>query len=350
MKDVAERARVSVSTVSHVLNGTRKVAESTRDSVLMAIEELGYQPNLLAKSLKTQKTFTIGLLISDIQNSFFTAVVRGVEDIALSRGYHLFLCNTDEDAAREDEYITELAKKRVDGLIVASAAPRHNHASRLQVADIPFVFMDREVEAVDANVVRVDNHRAMKLIAEHLVDLGHERIGMISGPLDKASGYERYHGFQAALADLEIDLDESLVQFGDFRTSSGREGANELLRLSSPPTALVTANNQMTLGALLTIQEMGLRIPDDVSVVGFDDPEWAPLANPPLTALAQPTYEMGVRAISLLLDQIEGGTNGKANTLLLEPRLVIRGSTSPVGRRASGRNRGAREGNSRRQG
>src|SRR5215207_5996334 len=157
MKDVAERARVSASTVSHVLNGTRMVSQSTRESVLAAIDELGYQPNLLARSLKMRRTFTIGLLISDIQNPFFTSVVRGIEDVALSRGYHLFLCNTDEDAAREDEYITELAKKQVDGLIVASAAPRQNHALRLRIQGIPFVFMDREVERAEADVVRVDN-------------------------------------------------------------------------------------------------------------------------------------------------------------------------------------------------
>src|SRR5215208_8022337 len=146
MKDVAKRARVSASTVSHVLNGTRKVSEETRNTVVATIEELGYQTNLLAKGLKTQRTFTIGLLISDIQNPFFTSVVRGIENVALSRGYHLFLCNTDEDAAREDEYITELAKKQVDGMIVASSAPRRNHARRLQTMNLPFVFMDREVE------------------------------------------------------------------------------------------------------------------------------------------------------------------------------------------------------------
>jgi LacI family transcriptional regulator len=342
MRDVAERARVSTSTVSHVLNGTRKVSEATRDGVLAAIEELGYQPNLLAKSLKTRKTFTIGLLISDIQNSFFTSVVRGVEDIALSRGYHLFLCNTDEDAAREDEYITELAKKRVDGLIVASSAPRHDHARRLRTENIPFVFMDREVEGVDADVIRADNYLGMELIAEHLVGQGHERIGMISGPLDKASGYERYRGLHAALASLGMDLEDSLVRFGDFRTASGHAGASELLRRSPPPTALVTANNQMTLGALIAIQEMGLRIPNDISVVGFDDPEWAPLVSPPLTTLAQPTYQMGVGAIQLLLDRIEGNPDRKASKLLLEPWLIVRESTSPPGGKASGENGDAR--------
>ena len=336
MKDVAELAGVSASTVSHVLNGTRRVSDGTRDGVLAAIEKLDYRPNLLAKGLKIRKTFTIGLLISDIQNPFFTSVVRGIEDVALSRGYHLFLCNTDEDAARENEYATELAKKGVDGLIVASSAPRHNHALRLRAEGVPFVFMDREVEGVDADVVRVDNERGMRMIAEHLVSLGHERIGMISGPLDKASGYERYRGLKDALSDLGSDLDDVLVRFGDFRTSSGREGAGELLRLSQPPTALVTANNQMTLGALSAIQEMGLRVPDDLSVVGFDDPEWAPLVSPPLTTLAQPTYELGVEAVRVLLNRIEGNGGTATNKLFMEPRLVIRRSTSPLARPAEG--------------
>ncbi|MDQ4128345.1 MAG: LacI family transcriptional regulator [Actinomycetota bacterium] len=334
MKDVAEKARVSVSTVSHVLNGTRRVADGTQEAVLAAVEELSYQPNLLAKSLKTRRTFTIGLLVSDIQNSFFTSVVRGIEDLALSRGYHLFLCNTDEDAAREDEYVRELAKKRVDGLLVASSAPRHNHARRLRAEGLPFVFVDRKVEGVAADVISVDNREGMRLISYHLAGLGHERIGMISGPLDKASGYERYLGLRAALADLGVSLEDSLVRFGNFRTSSGREGARELLRLPSPPTALVTANNQMTLGALMAVKEMGLRIPDDVSVVGFDDPEWAPLTAPPLTTLAQPTYEMGVEAARLLLDRIEGEQDGRTRRVLLEPWLVVRGSTAPPGRKA----------------
>ena len=330
MKDVARRARVSVSTVSHVLNGTRKVSEETRGDVLAAVEELSYRPNLLAKGLKTRRTYTIGLLISDIQNSFFTLVVRGVEDEALSRGYHLFLCNTDEDPEREDEYITELAKKRVDGLMVAPSMRRQGHAGRLLDEGVPFVFVDRDVEGVDADVVSVDNREGMRLIAEHLVGLGHRRIAMISGPLDKASGYERHLGLRDALADLGVELKDSLVHFGDFRTSSGREGARELLGLPSPPTALVTANNQMTLGALLTINEMGLGVPGDVSVVGFDDPEWAPLTGPPLTTLAQPTYEMGVKAAKMLLDRIETGPDGESRKVLLEPWLVVRESTGPA--------------------
>jgi LacI family transcriptional regulator len=331
MKDVAEKARVSVSTVSHVLNGTRRVSEETRGGVLAAVEELGYRPNLLAKGLKTRRTFTIGLLISDIQNAFFTSLVRGVEDEALSRGYHLFLCNTDEDPGREDEYVTELAKKRVDGLMVAPSARREDHVRRLRDGGVPFVFVDREVEGVDADVVSVDNRMGTRLIAEHLVGLGHRRIGMISGPLDKASGYERHAGLGSALADLGVGLDDDLVRFGDFRTTGGREGARELMGLSSPPTALVTANNQMTLGALLAAKEKGLRIPEDVSVVGFDDPEWAPLTDPPLTTLAQPTYEMGVRAAKLLLDRIEYGRREETSRELLEPWLEVRGSTAASG-------------------
>ena len=332
MKDVAERARVSVSTVSHVLNGTRKVSEKTRGEVLAAVEELSYRPNLLAKGLKTRRTYTIGLLIPDIRNSFFTSVVRGVEDVALSRGYHLFLCNTDEDPEREDEYVRELARKRVDGLMVAPSARREADIRRLRGEGVPFVLVDRDVEGVDADVVGVDNRAGMRLIAEHLVELGHQRMAMISGPLDKASGYERHLGLRDALSDLGVELDDSLVRFGDFRTSSGREGARELLSLSSPPTALITANNQMTLGALLTISEMGLDVPGDVSVVGFDDPEWAPLTGPPLTTVAQPTYEMGVKAARMLLDRIETELGAESRKLLLEPWLVVRESTAPAKR------------------
>ena len=166
---------------------------------------------------------------------------------------------------------------------------------------------------------------------------------MISGPLDKASGYERHEGLREALADLGVGLEASLVRFGDFRTAGGREGAGELLGLPSPPTALVTANNQMTLGALLTVNEMGLEVPGDLSVVGFDDPEWAPLTGPPLTGpplttLAQPTYEMGVRAARMLLDRIEDGPDERSSRkVLLEPWLVVRGSTARPGGARAGR-------------
>ena len=332
MKDVANRAHVSVSTVSHVLNGTRKVAGETQERVQAALEDLGYRQNLLARGLKTQRTYTIGLLISDIQNSFFTSVVRGVEDVALGRGYHLILCNTDEDPDREDAYVRELAQRQVDGLIVASAASRHNHARRLRLGNVPFVFMDREVEGVGADAVRLDNRLGTRIIAQHLARLGHKRIGMISGPLNKSSGHERYGGMREALAELGIGLADSLVRFGDFRTPSGSERAEELLQLPEPPTALVVANNQMTLGALLTMRNLGLRIPEDVSVVGFDDMEWAPLADPPLTALAQPAYEMGVEAVRMLLDRIEGGPEAPPRSprrVFLTPHLVVRKSTAP---------------------
>lgn len=272
------------------------------------------------------------MLIPDIQNSFFTSVVRGVEDVALSRGYHLFLCNTDEDRRREDEYITELAKKRVDGLMVAPSARREAGVRRLRREGVPFVFVDRDVEGAEADVVSVNNRAGMRLIAEHLVGLEHRRIAMISGPLDKASGYERHLGLRDALSDLGVELEDSLVRFGDFRTSSGREEARELLSLPSPPTAMVTANNQMTLGALLTISEMGLGVPGDVSVVGFDDLEWAPLTGPPLTTVAQPTYEMGVRAARILFDRIETEPGGEGRKVLMEQWLVVRESTAPAKR------------------
>ena len=300
--------------------------------VLAAVEELFYRLNLLAKGLKTRRTYTIGLLIPDIQNSFFTSVVRDVEDVALSRGYHLFLCNTDEDPGREDEYITELAKKRVDGLMVASSARREASVRRLRGESVPFVFVDRDVERTDADVVSVNNRAGMRLIAEHLWGLEHRRIAMISGPLHNASGYERHLGLRDALSDLGAELEDSLVRFSDFRISSGREGARELLSLPSPPTAMVTANNQMTLGALLTISEMGLSVPGDVSMVGFDDPEWAPLSGPPLTTVAQPTYEMGVRAARMLLDRIETEPGGEGRKVLLEPWLVVKEFTAPAKR------------------
>jgi LacI family transcriptional regulator len=327
MKDVAHRARVSVATVSHVLNGTRPVAPSTQERVLAAIDELGYERNMLARGLKMKRTHTLGLLVSDIQNPFFTAVVRGVEDTALARGYHLFLCNTAEDPQREDDYVRELRKKQVDGLLVASSAPRLEPAHEIRHLDLPVVFLDREVTGVEGDTIRVDNRKGMRLATEHLVGLGHTRVGMVSGPLDKTSGFERYQGLKEALSDLGAELDDALVRYGGFKLAGGREAAGELLEVSRPPTALVVANNLMTLGALLAIRERGWRIPEDLSVVGFDDMEWAALMNPPLTTIAQPAYEMGQRAVKMLFERMDD--NRAQERIFLEPRCIVRESTGP---------------------
>ena len=332
MKDVARHAGVSVATVSHVLNDTRRVAPATHARVLAAIEQLGYESNMLARGLRTKRTMIIGLLVSDIQNPFFTSAVRGVEDAALPRGYHVVLCNTDEDLQREDEYLRELRKRQVDGLILASSAPRLQPVHQPWSFDRPVVFMDREVAGVQGGSIRVDNVKGMHLAAEHLVQLGHSRIAMVSGPLDKISGYERYHGLRKALADLGLNLDDELVRFGDFRLDGGKRAAADLFAVSPPPTAVVVANNLMTLGCLLALRELGWQVPRDISVLGFDDMDWAPLMNPPLTTIKQPTYQMGEEAVEMLFEQMRGE---EPRHVFLDPRLIVRQSTAPPGTASS---------------
>lgn len=326
IKDVAERAGVSTATVSHVINQTRFVSEETRQRVLEAIEVLNYQPSAIARGLATNATQTIGLIISDITNPFFTAVARGVEDEINRHGYHTIFCNTDEDPAREDEYLRLLFARQIDGLIIAPTGVRSERLIRMAEAEIPIVLLDRATPGLEAPLVGVDNEGGAYQATQYLIKLGHRRIGALMGMETISTQVERVNGYKRALQEAAIAVDEALIVHADPRfyghqfdlsgsfppmfptnnqmTPGAYHALQKLLDLSDRPTAIFVTNNQMTLGTLYALKDRGLHCPRDISLVSFDDHDWAPLFTPPLTVVRQPTYQLGQRAAKLLMQLI----------------------------------------------
>jgi DNA-binding LacI/PurR family transcriptional regulator len=338
MKEVARRAGVSTATVSRVISGTTVVSRELRERVQAAIDELDYRPSRVARSLRTHRAKILGVIVSDIRNPYFTAVVRGIEDVANANAHSLLLCNSDEDAAKEELYIQVLLAERVAGVIISPTDEDSTTCRALVESRIPVVAVDRRLRRVDADMVIVDNVKGASQAVSHLARLGHRRIASIGGPTHISTGRERLEGYKKALVDHGIAVDESLIKIGDFKQDSGYRLAHELLSLENPPGAVFVANNLMTLGALCAIHERGLNIPRDVAIVGFDDMPWATSLAPPLTAVAQPTYELGSTAADLLLQRIADRERPLVE-MTLEPNLVVRASCGQAER--SGQSVGA---------
>jgi LacI family transcriptional regulator len=324
IKDVAAAAGVSTATVSRVLSGKSPVSEEVRKRVLSAVESLEYRPNALARSLREETTKTLGLVVSNVLNPFYTAVARAVEDAASEMGYSVILCNADEDADKEDFYLDVLLQKRVDGLIISPARNKSRQLSRYAKDDVPVIFVDRSIEGLGIPTIRADGRKAIEELVEYLVRLGHERLAIVSGPPEVVSGTERLNAFLSSARKRRVTIPEEYVRLGDFRRESGRQAMQELLQLRQQPTAVFVANNLMCLGALQAAKEAECRIPEDISIASFDDVTWFELMEPPITAIAQPTQELGVMAAQMLLEQLEEDRKPESRTL--EAELVIRGS------------------------
>ncbi len=325
IKDVAKRAGVSSATVSRVLANKQYVRDTTREKVLKAVKELGYQPSRVARSLRIKSSQIIGLLISDIQNPFFTALVRAVEDVAYENNYFIFLCNTDETMDKEAMYIDLMISENVAGVIITPTNECKSPCKKLLKAGIPMVAVDRRVLDCDADTVVLNNIHAASELVNLLIEHGHHRIGAILGRTEITTGRERYQGYKSALLRNNIPLLPELVRFGLPKEEMGFTCTNELLNLPEPPTAIFTGNNLLTIGALRAIKERGLRIPNDIALVAFDDMEWSTLISPPITVAAQPTYEMGLKAAELILKRISNPTR-PTETVLFEPQIKIRES------------------------
>lgn len=326
IKEVAERAGVSTATVSRVINQNSSVKPHLRESVLAAIAELHYSPSRLARHLRSQSTRTIGLIISDIQNPFFTSLVRGVEDVAYQNGYSILLCNADEDPNKEQLYVEVLRAERVAGAIVACTS--ETCCPALLESYLTWVAVDRRLPGRAVDTVVVDNLAGARQAVQHLLDLGHRRIGFIGGPETVTTGRERRDGYLAAFAGRRLPVPADLLLMGDFKEASGRRLASELLGRSDLPTALFIANNLMTMGALQALQEHAVRIPQDISVVGFDDVPWMSLLQPPLTTVRQPTYQIGKEAAELLFRRLREGPQKPPESIILQTELIVRGSTA----------------------
>ncbi len=327
IRDVARLSGFSSATVSHVINGTRFVSEETRLRVLQAIETLHYRPSALARSLSTNVTHSIGVIVSDITNPFFTSVVRAISDAALQRGYLITVCNTDADVDQERKIIDNLLAKRVDGLIIAPIDSDAEHFGEIMRHGTPLVFIDRGLSPSLVSTVCVDNRLGTRQAIEHLILDGHRDIAMILGRRTLKTSDERYAGYCDALKAHSLPLRERWVRWSNSHISGGFKTTRDILGLSRRPSAIFVGNNMMTLGSLHALQQAGIRIPDDLAVIGFDDHDWAPIFTPPLSVVRQPTNEIGLLAVEVLFRYLDGHST-EPETIRLVPELVVRGSCS----------------------
>lgn len=325
MAEVARRAGVSVSTVSHVLNDTRYVREETRRLVLEAVDDTGYTPNTLARSLATTATQCIGLVLSALSNPYFGDLVHVIETEARRKGYTLFLSDSHEEPEVELQAIQALHQRRVDGVIIAPAADTRARTLRyLTESDMSAVIVDRLAwDRFDQ--VGTENVEATAQLVEHLIGLGHQRVGMVSGLHGLSTTRERVAGYRRALETAGLAHDDRLVASGESGAAGAYDAVHQLLALPHPPSALVVANNSMTIGTMRALREKNRRVPDDMALTSFDDFEWADLFSPRLTTIAQPIQEIGATAVRMLLDRLDDPRRAP-RTLRLEPHLVHRES------------------------
>lgn len=326
ISQVAKRAGVSSTTVSHVINETRFVSSAVRERVQQAMDELGYQPNALARSLRRGETHTLGLILPDSSNPFFAEVTQNVEVAAFDQGYNVILCNAEGSPAKERLYLDVLQKRQVDGLILLSTGEDGESLSQSLRRDIPIVLVDRDLPTADADVVLADNRSGAFLATSHLLQLGHRRIGCISGPSHITPSARRVSGYIDALADSGIAFSDTLVVRGDFHPESGRVGAHVLLGRPDRPTAIFACNDLMAIGVVRAASERGINVPTDLSVVGFDDIQLASYITPSLTTVVQPKAEMARTAVQLLVERMTDRSLS-ARRRVLSPMLVVRESS-----------------------
>lgn len=327
LKEVADAAGVSIATVSRALTVPDRVAPATRKKIIALAEDLGYRPSRVAQRLRSRggATHILGVLIPDIQNPFFADIVRGVEDVAQREGYSVLFHNVDESVERQRACLDALRTERVDGVILPPVRENDRDVDDLLEDGIPIVCVDRRMARNAVDTVVANSEQGARDAVALLIEQGHRRIGMIGGAPTLSTSRERRAGYERAHEEVGFELDPALIVEADGRIAGGRTAAQRLLALEDPPTALFTANNLMTLGALETIHARGLRIPTDLAIVGYDDMAWALAFNPPLTAVRQPGEEMGRRAAELLLARI-ADPDRSPSLVVLQPHLVVRHS------------------------
>ncbi|HVD43557.1 MAG TPA: LacI family DNA-binding transcriptional regulator [Gaiellaceae bacterium] len=327
IRDVARLSGVSPMTVSRVINDSERVSPETRRRVEEAISELGYVPSRLARGLSRQRTGTLAVIVPDVANPFFTAIVRAAEEVARRADYHVILCDTRADLGVERGVIEELIAHRVEGAVIAPVSDRSaTHLRRLAEFGVPFVLIDRRIPGVDCDVVLGDSSSGARQLVEHLVSLGHRRIGFIVESDDVSTARDRRAGYEAALKAAGIALDPALVAHAAPDPSGGSAGMSRLLELEERPTAVFTVNNLVALGAIEAVRAAGLEVPDDVALVCFDDIEYASRLYPFLTAMEQPAQTFGTLGTQLLLERIEGRGPERRHEVVLPGEFIIRKS------------------------
>ncbi len=330
MRQIAERAGVSIGTVSHVINETATVRPKLRERVLEVIRSMGYQPSALAQGLRRKRTNMLGMVIPDITNPFFPGVVRGVEDVAFKRSFRVILCNADNDPSKEASYVRELRSYHIAGLLIipASSADIAGHLRAYALASVPVVCIDRVPEKWKGDAVLVANAEGGYLATRHLIQMGHERLAVITGPLNLTNAAERLKGFTRALDESGLKIEPEFIQHARFDTESAYQAALRLLRMLPRPTAIFACNDLMAFGVLQAARELRLRVPEDLSIAGFDSLEFTNFTDPSLTSVYQPGYQLGATAARLLLQRVDG-MRSAPKRVLLPTELNKRNSVAP---------------------
>lgn len=324
--EVAKKAKVSSTTVSHVINNTRYVSPILRERVERAMSELNYKPNALARSLRLGQTHTLGLILPDSANPFFAEIGHAIEAAAFERGYSVILCNTENDQTKELLYTEVLENKQVDGMIFVATGGNQDALSSIVHKGLPLVVVDREMGGLGLDTVTTTNYQGGLIATQHLIDLGHKIIGCVTGPSDITPSAERVNGYCDALDNARLNSPENMIVRGDFHAPSGFAAATQLFQQQPRPTALFVCNDMMAIGALQAAAKLGLRVPDDAAIVGFDNIELATYTIPPLTTISQPKQQIGQTAIQLILGRMSDPSLSPRHEVL-ETRLVIRESS-----------------------
>ena len=328
IKDVAKMAGVSTTTVSHVINKTRFVAKETEEAVMQAIKSLKYSPSAVARSLKVNTTKSIGMIVTTSESPYFAEIIHAVEDHCYRQGYSLFLCNTQNDPEKIKNHVEMLAKKRVDGLLVmCSEYTQHSLDVLSGFSSVPMVVMDWGPN-VDTDIIEDNSFTGGYIATKHLIDCGHKAIGLIAGELDKTTAKTRYEGFVKAMNEDNLPIHENWILEGFFEPEDGYECMNKILSQDSLPTAVFCCNDVMALGAISAITEKGLRVPDDISIIGYDNIHSSRFYAPPLTTIHQSKSRLGAQAVNLLFERIanKDNNNHEKHRIAIHPELVLRKS------------------------
>jgi len=321
IRDVAKKAKVSVMTVSRVMNDPEKVSTKTYQEIQKTMEQLSFQPSHIARSLVKKKTNTLGIVMPDIKNTFFNSWFRGVEEYARSFNYTLLLCNTDENIEHEMNHVRLLHSHRVDGIMIA--AHSHESVSYLIKSKMPFIVVDRLFPEIKSDFVVTDHYAGAFDATEYLVSLGHKSIAVLKGPGFLYPDVERYRGFSNVMKKYHINISQLYIRNCEFQEAPAFKAVTELLGKKNRPTAIFSFNSLMTIGTLKAIQSMQLSIPDDISLVGFDEIPGQSIFKPSITYVLQPITELGINAIKILLDKIDYPRNKKKYRVFLKPKLVV---------------------------
>lgn len=331
LKDIAKHLNVSVSAVSKTINGTGRVGKETRERILKAIEELGYQPNEVARSFKRKSTNSLGIIVSDLSNGFYSKVIKGIEKVASLNDHHVIVCNSDEDVGKEEEYVKLLLQNRVSGLVIATVGGDPEIFKPYIRSGIPFVFIDNAPQSWEEfNLVTIDNFQASYDLTRHMLDRGHRELAMITGPLNQSTARERKLGFERCLADHGVELKEEWIGSGEFKSATGYAIMSDWLKREGRPTALIAASDFLLYGAIRAMYENGLRIPQDMAVACFDADDETGMIRPRITSVVQPAYEIGAAAAEIIMRSKQGGGRQTAERIVLQPSVHLNESSGQL--------------------